>query len=64
MVVLYLLLLLSWLLLVLWVVLVLELVGWLGCLNLSSHWFSAQFGNWQCLELFLYVIVPCPMNPV
>ena len=51
MVVLYLLL-LSWLLLEL---LLLELVleTWLGCLNLCSHWLSAQFGNWQWCKAVL-----------
>ena len=51
MVVLYLLL-LSWLLLELLVVLVLVLDVWLGCLNLCSHWLSAQLGIGSGVRLF------------
>ena len=47
------LLLLSWLLLELLLVLVLVLDVWLGCLNLSSHWLSAHFGNWQWCKAVL-----------
>ena len=43
------LLLLSWLLLPieLLMLLWLSLETWFGCLNLCSHWLSAQLGNWQ-----------------
>ena len=43
------LLLLPWLLLLLGLLVLVLLVdvAWLGCLNLCSHWLSAQTGNWQ-----------------
>ena len=33
--------------------LVLVLDVWLGCLNLCSHWLSAQLGNWQWCKAVL-----------
>ena len=31
----------------------LSLESWLGCLNLCSHWLSAQLGNWQWCKAVL-----------
>ena len=49
------LLLLSWLLLPveLLMLLWLSLETWLGCLNLCSHWLSAQLGKWQWCKAVL-----------
>ena len=35
-------------------------MSWLGCLNLCSHWLSAQEGIGSGEELFYCVRVPCP----